>query len=54
MRLTEEIADFVILHELCHLKHRNHGADFHKLLNKLCDGNEKLYSKQLRTIRTNI
>lgn len=54
MRLTEEIADFVILHELCHLKHRNHGVDFHKLLDKLCNGNEKHYSKQLRSFRTNI
>ncbi|MFA6334702.1 MAG: SprT family zinc-dependent metalloprotease [Bacteroidales bacterium] len=54
MRLPAELADYVILHELCHLKHRNHGLEFHKLLDKLCGGNEKLYSRQLRSHRTNI
>jgi len=54
MRLPVYIADFVILHELCHLKHHNHGAEFHKLLNNLCEGKEKLYSKELRTYRTTI
>jgi predicted metal-dependent hydrolase len=54
MRLSAEIADYVILHELCHLKHRNHGSDFHKMLNNLCEGKEKQYSKQLRSFRTSL
>ena len=52
MRLGEELADFVILHELCHLRHRNHGPEFHMLLNTLCGGREKEYNSKLRKART--
>ena len=48
MRLDKEMADFVILHELCHLKHHNHKVAFHKLLDSLCNGREKEFSKRLR------
>lgn len=34
--IPEPLRDYVILHELCHLKHRDHGPDFHALLEKLC------------------
>lgn len=29
-----ECIDYVVVHELCHLKHKNHGAEFYKLLEK--------------------
>ena len=51
MRLDSNLADFVILHELCHLKHKNHGRDFHYLLNNLCGGQEKEFNRQLRKER---
>ncbi len=36
VRLPDELRDYVILHELCHLKHPNHGPQFHALLESLC------------------
>ncbi|MDD3990395.1 MAG: M48 family metallopeptidase, partial [Bacteroidales bacterium] len=48
MRLDRDVADFVILHELCHLKHRNHGTGFHRLLDSLCSGCEKELSRRLK------
>lgn len=42
MTLPEELRDYVILHELCHLKHLNHGKEFHALLEKVCPGHREL------------
>ncbi len=36
VRLPEPLCDYVILHELCHLKEPNHGSRFHTLLEALC------------------
>lgn len=38
VRLPDELRDYVILHELCHLRHPNHGPQFHALLESLCPG----------------
>lgn len=35
MGLPEHLRDYVMLHELCHLRHPDHGEDFHALLAKL-------------------
>ncbi|MDP3399243.1 MAG: DUF45 domain-containing protein [Bacteroidales bacterium] len=48
IRLPQELSDYVLLHELAHLKHRNHGPEFHRLLDLLCGGREKELSRQLR------
>lgn len=36
MRLPQELQDYVMLHELCHLRYMNHGPEFHALLESLC------------------
>jgi len=46
VRLPVPLSDYVMLHELCHLKYMNHGRRFHKLLEKLCrDDFERLLSE---------
>lgn len=46
--LPGELADYVMLHELCHLVHMNHGPEFHALMESVCPGHRE-YSKQLRS-----
>lgn len=36
MRLPEDLRDYVMLHELCHLEYMNHGKEFHALLESVC------------------
>ncbi len=36
VKAPTECIDYVILHELCHLKHPNHGREFFALLTRLC------------------
>ncbi len=47
VKLSPEIIDYVIIHELCHLKHHNHGPGFYDLLSELLPG-YKLIRKELR------
>lgn len=47
MRLPEELRDYVMLHELCHLKHLNHGPEFHTLLESVCPEHRRL-QRQLK------
>jgi hypothetical protein len=48
--LSPELADYIIVHELCHLKEMNHGDEFWKLVER-CMPNHKELRKQLRAHR---
>lgn len=50
MNVPEELRDYVILHELCHLKHMNHGPEFHSLLEELCP-DHRMKSRELKKFR---
>lgn len=43
VRLPEVLQDYILLHELSHLRHRNHGREFHGLLEQLLADNIKEY-----------
>ena len=40
--LPDVLRDYVMLHELCHLKYLNHGPQFHALLESVCPGHRDL------------
>lgn len=49
MRLPEHLIDYVILHELAHTIHKNHGPGFWKFLNTLTNGKAIALRKELRS-----
>ncbi|HPF02398.1 MAG TPA: M48 family metallopeptidase, partial [Bacteroidales bacterium] len=48
IKLDPAYTDYVIIHELCHLKHHNHGKDFYRLLEELVP-DYKALRKELKT-----
>ena len=39
VRLPSVLQDYILLHELCHLRHHDHGQAFHLLLEHVCTDN---------------
>ncbi len=52
MLLPDRLIDYIILHELTHIVHKNHSSDFHTLLDRLLMGNEAALNKELRNFKT--
>ncbi|MDQ7045864.1 MAG: SprT family zinc-dependent metalloprotease [Sulfurimonas sp.] len=50
MKVKKELIDYVVVHELAHLKHMNHSKDFHSLVD-LYLPQSKTYRKALKNIR---
>ncbi len=45
IRAPKECIDYVVTHELCHLKHRDHSPEFYKFLDSVLPGWEKIKHK---------
>lgn len=48
MQLPNELIDYVLLHELAHIKEKNHQKGFWKLLNSMTDNRAKQLDRRLR------
>lgn len=52
MTVPEHLADYVVIHELCHTVHHNHSPKFHALLDSCLGGREKELRRELRRYST--
>ncbi len=51
IRLDRRFAEYVIIHELCHLRHLNHGREFYALLSEIHPGWEAVRADLRKYIR---
>ena len=51
VRLDEVYTEYVVLHELCHLKHHDHSANFYKMLSEVYPGWKKVREELKKYIR---
>jgi predicted metal-dependent hydrolase len=54
MRMPDHLKEFIILHELCHTRHRDHSPRFHQLLDSLLGGREKELAQEMKKYRTDV
>lgn len=54
MLLPDRLVNYILLHELCHTVHMNHGDGFWKLLDELCGTDSKALRRELKRHRTEI
>lgn len=51
IRLSSVYAEYVIIHELCHLRHHNHGAQYYQLLTEVFPGWKEVRKELKKHIR---
>jgi predicted metal-dependent hydrolase len=49
--LPDHLAEYIVLHELCHTVHRNHSARFHALLDSVTGGRSRSLNRELKAYR---
>lgn len=49
--LPKHLAEYIVIHELCHTVHKNHSARFHALLDRVTHGQSKALNAELRRYR---
>lgn len=49
MKLPDHLVDYIILHELCHTVHKNHGPRFHELLDRVTGHRHAALRRELHT-----
>jgi len=54
MRLPRHLTDYIILHELVHTVHKNHGKQYWQLLDKVTGRNAKQLDKEMNHYRLEI
>lgn len=54
MRLPDELIDFILIHELCHILEHNHSKQFHALVNMHVNGREKEFIKEMKEYSTRL
>jgi predicted metal-dependent hydrolase len=54
MTLPSKYIDYVLLHELCHLREMNHGPRFWALLDSLTDNQARTLRNEMKTFHTGI
>jgi len=47
--LPRHLQDYILLHELCHIRHKNHSKFFWAQLDQYCGGSAKTLAKELKT-----
>lgn len=53
VRLPSHLCDYVLLHELVHTVHKNHGRQFWEMLHQLT-GNARLLAREMRNYQTQV
>lgn len=52
MKLPDRLIDYIITHELCHTRHKNHGPAFHALLDNMTAGRHLQLRQELKGYST--